>query len=186
MKKLIILDRDGVINQDSPEFIKSPAEWQPIPNSLEAIAKLNKAGFIVTVATNQSGIGRGLFTPQQLALIHEKMKTELNKVGGHLEGIYICPHQPETCECRKPKPGLLNQILQDFSVNPLQTPVCVLGDSLRDLEAAKAASCIPMLVLTGNGEKTRKDLPDAFKTIPVFNNLAEAVTTLINDEEITL
>lgn len=147
MKKyqLLILDRDGVINQDSPQYIKSPAEWHAIPGSLEAIADLNRAGIKVVVASNQSGVGRGYFTAETLALIHKKMVTELAKLGGHLDGIYYCPHHPATnCNCRKPKPGLLLNILHDFKIEPKDT--LVVGDSLRDIEAAQASGCDSVLV----------------------------------------
>lgn len=156
MKKLIILDRDGVINHDSEQFIKSPDEWKPIPGSLEAIARLNQWGWRVVVATNQSGIGRGLFGMDVLNAIHEKMVKSLAQVGGRLDAIFYCPHAADsTCECRKPKPGLFLQIAERFNVDLVGTP-CV-GDSLRDLQAGVAVGCKPYLVLTGKGRKTCED-----------------------------
>lgn len=153
--KLIILDRDGVINQDSPEFVKSPDEWVALPGALEAIAKLNQAGFRVVIATNQSGLGRGLFDAATLNAIHGKLKTQLAKVGGTVDGIFICPHTPEHgCDCRKPLPGLFHAIAQRFDADLKGVPA--VGDSLRDLQAAHAAGCAPLLVRTGNGPKTLK------------------------------
>lgn len=176
----IILDRDGVINVDSVNFIKSPDEWIPIPGSLEAIARLNQAGFTVLVATNQSGIGRGLFTREAVQAIHQKMINELALVGGKIGGFYICPHTPsDNCDCRKPKPGLFNQIANDYHLNFNQTPVYSIGDSLRDLQAAQAAHCIPVLVKTGNGEKTLASLPPELQHISVYSDLAHAATAII-------
>ena len=156
MKKLIILDRDGVINHDSDQFIKSPDEWKPIPGSLEAIARLNQWGWRVVVATNQSGIGRGLFGMDVLNAIHEKMVKSLAQVGGRLDAIFFCPHAADsTCDCRKPRPGLFRQIAERFNVDLNGLP-CV-GDSLRDLQAGLAVGCKPYLVLTGKGRKTSLD-----------------------------
>ena len=171
--KLVILDRDGVINFDSDQYIKSPAEWRPIPGSLEAIARLNQAGFKVAVATNQSGIGRGLFDMATLNAIHDKLHKSLAAVGGRVDAMFFCPHTNEDrCACRKPRPGLLEDIAQRFGV-PLQN-VPAVGDSLRDLQAAIAAGAQPMLVRSGKGEKTLADggLPSG--TL-VFADLAEAV-----------
>jgi D-glycero-D-manno-heptose 1,7-bisphosphate phosphatase len=151
--KLIILDRDGVINYDSADYIKSPAEWKPIPGSLEAIARLNQAGYHVVVATNQSGIGRGLFDVATLNAIHEKMHKALGLAGGRIDAVFFCPHTQDTdCDCRKPKPGLLEDIAHRF--NTELTGVPVIGDSLRDLQAAAAVGAQPVLVLTGKGERT--------------------------------
>ena len=151
--KLVILDRDGVINQDSPLFIKSPHEWLPIKGSLEAIALLNQLGYTVVVATNQSGIARKLFDENTLHAIHEKMHQAVKACGGCIDAIFYCPHGPnDSCDCRKPKPGLLQQIAKHYKLN-LEQVVCV-GDSYRDLEAALAAGATPVLVLTGNGRKT--------------------------------
>ena len=151
--KLIILDRDGVINHDSDAFIKSPDEWRPIAGSLEAIARLTKAGNRVVVATNQSGVGRGLFDLATLAAIHMKMHQAVTAAGGHLDAIFFCPHAADAhCHCRKPQPGMLEEILRRFSVEPQS--VTSVGDSLRDLQAAAAVGVRPVLVLTGKGQKT--------------------------------
>jgi D-glycero-D-manno-heptose 1,7-bisphosphate phosphatase len=153
MYKIIILDRDGVVNEDSPYYIRSAAEWHAIPGSLEAIAKLNLAGYKVALATNQSGLARGYFTKERLDHIHAKMEQDLAAVGGHFDGIFICPHAPEdNCACRKPKPGLLLQIATRFNVAPKE--MLAIGDSMRDLLAAHAAGCDSILVKTGNGLKT--------------------------------
>jgi D-glycero-D-manno-heptose 1,7-bisphosphate phosphatase len=166
---LIILDRDGVINRESPEYIKSPEEWLPLPGSLEAIAKLKYAGHQVVVATNQSGIARGLYSEEVLAQIHAKMLQNLDQLGVTLDGIFYCPHQPEDqCNCRKPKTGMLLAIGKQFQAD-LQEAWCV-GDSLRDLQAAVKVGAKPVLVLTGNGEKTREQL--AGLIVPTFKDLA--------------
>jgi D-glycero-D-manno-heptose 1,7-bisphosphate phosphatase len=151
--KLVILDRDGVINYDSAEFIKKPAEWKPIPGSLEAIARLNQDGYRVVVATNQSGIGRGLFDMAALNAIHEKMHKALGLAGGRIDAVFYCPHaQDANCSCRKPKPGLLEDIAHRFNTELADVP-CI-GDSLRDLQAAAAVGAQPILVLTGKGAHT--------------------------------
>ena len=168
--KLIILDRDGVINQDSEQFIKSPLEWHPIPGSLEAIARLNEWGWHVVLASNQSGVGRGLFDMDTLNSINEKMVRSLAQLGGRIDAIFFCPHAADsTCDCRKPKPGLLVQIAQRFNVN--LTGVPTVGDSLRDLQAGVAVGCVPYLVLTGKGARTQfeVDLPAGTQ---VFRDLA--------------
>lgn len=175
--KLVILDRDGVINQDSASFIKNPDEWRPIPGSLEAIALLNQAGYRVVVATNQSGIGRGLFDMATLNTIHDKMHRALSQVGGRLDGIFYCPHaQDDGCACRKPKPGLFEEISRRFGVE--LTGVPSIGDSLRDLKASTTVGAEPLLVLTGKGKATRKEggLPPGTS---VHANLAEAVQLLL-------
>jgi D-glycero-D-manno-heptose 1,7-bisphosphate phosphatase len=175
--KLIVLDRDGVINFDSEHFIKSPDEWRPIPGSLEAIARLNQAGYRVVVATNQSGVGRGLFGMTTLTEIHDKMFKSLHQVGGRIDAVFFCPHAADSnCDCRKPKPGMLQQIGVRFGVDLDQVPV--VGDGLRDLQAAAAIGARPILVLTGKGEKTHAagNLPDG---TTVFPDLAFAVTALL-------
>lgn len=175
--KLVILDRDGVINHDSAAYIKSPEEWKPIPGSLEAIALLNQAGYRVLVATNQSGVGRGLFDMATLNAIHDKMHRALGQVGGRIDGIFYCPHaQDAGCACRKPRPGLLDEIAKRFGVSLEGVPV--IGDSLRDLQAGAAVGAQPVLVLTGKGKKTRKDgdLPEG--TV-IHADLAEAVHSLL-------
>jgi D-glycero-D-manno-heptose 1,7-bisphosphate phosphatase len=175
--KLIVLDRDGVINFDSDQFIKSPDEWRPIPGSLEAIARLNQAGYRVVVATNQSGVGRGLFGMTTLTDIHDKMFKSLHQVGGRIDAVFYCPHAADSnCDCRKPKPGMLQQIGVRFGVDLDQVPV--VGDGLRDLQAAAAIGARPILVLTGKGEKTHAagNLPEG---TTVFPDLAFAVTSLL-------
>ena len=175
--KLVILDRDGVINHDSAAYIKTPEEWKPIPGSLEAIALLNQAGCHVVVATNQSGVGRGLFEMATLNAIHDKMHRALGLVGGRIDAIFFCPHaQDAGCACRKPKPGLLEDIARRFKTSLRDVPS--IGDSLRDLEASAAVGARPMLVLTGKGGKTRRDggLPPDTQ---IFANLAEAVKSLV-------
>jgi D-glycero-D-manno-heptose 1,7-bisphosphate phosphatase len=175
--KLIVLDRDGVINHDSAHFIKSPDEWRPIPGSLEAIARLNHAGYRVVVATNQSGIGRGLFDMATLNLIHEKMHKALALAGGRVDAVFFCPHTGDSdCECRKPKPGMLREIGQRFAIDLADVPV--IGDSLRDLQAAEAVGAKPMLVLTGKGEKTLREGSFPKNTV-IFPDLAFAASALL-------
>lgn len=175
--KLIILDRDGVINADSDQFIKSPDEWKSIPGSLEAIARLNQWGWRVVVASNQSGVGRGLFGMDTLNAINDKMVRSLAQVGGRLDAIFFCPHAADsTCDCRKPKSGLFQQIAERFNVDLTGVP-CV-GDSLRDLQAGVSMGCEPYLVLTGKGMKTREDpeLPPGTKIFPDLDAVAAALT----------
>lgn len=158
--KLVILDRDGVINHDSENYIKSPDEWQPIDGSLDAIARLTAAGYHVVVATNQSGIARGLFDLATLGAIHTKMHQAVAQAGGHIDAVFFCPHAADAqCDCRKPSPGMLNDILSRYHMPAAS--VVMIGDSRRDLQAAEAAGCQPWLVLTGNGARTRDegDLP---------------------------
>ena len=177
--KLVILDRDGVINFDSDAYIKSPDEWKPIPGSLDAIAQLTQAGYQVAVATNQSGVGRGLFEMATLNAIHDKMHRAVGLAGGRIDAVFYCPHAQEAhCSCRKPKPGLYEEICRRFHTSLKDIP-CI-GDSRRDLEAAAAAGGQPMLVLTGKGEMTRREgkLPPG---TPVFKNLAEAVKTFLKE-----
>jgi D-glycero-D-manno-heptose 1,7-bisphosphate phosphatase len=175
--KLVILDRDGVINYDSAQFIKTPAEWKPIPGSLEAIARLNQAGYRVVVATNQSGLGRSLFDMDTLNSIHEKMHKALFTVGGRIDAVFFCPHTADSdCECRKPKPGMLRRISQTLNINLKGVPA--IGDSLRDLQACAAVGCLPILVRTGKGERTRAEgnLPEG--TLE-FADLAAAVDHIL-------
>ena len=154
--KLVILDRDGTINHDSDDYIKSPAEWTPIPGSLEAIARLIQADYRVVVATNQSGIGRGLFDTQALFAIHDKLQRALGQVGGRIDAFFFCPHKAgDNCRCRKPQPGMLLEVARRFNV--AIEDVFMVGDSRKDLEAAAAAGARPVLVLTGNGAKTEKE-----------------------------
>lgn len=160
--KLIILDRDGTINQDSDDFIKSPEEWVPIPGALEAIARLNHAGWHTVIASNQSGLGRGLFDISALNAIHAKWHKQLAALGGRMDAIFFCPHTPEdACTCRKPLPGLFEQILDRMGVDA--NGVISVGDSLRDIEAAAAAGCEPHLVLTGKASSLRgQTLPTTY------------------------
>lgn len=159
-KKLIVLDRDGVINLDSDAYIKSPDEWVAIPGSLEAISRLNQAGYRVIVVSNQSGIGRRLFDMAALNAMHDKMHRALAAHGGRIDAVFFCPHTADDrCDCRKPEPGLFRRVLERFEVEPAQTPV--VGDSLRDLTPAAALGFQPHLVLTGKGRRTAAagDLP---------------------------
>jgi D-glycero-D-manno-heptose 1,7-bisphosphate phosphatase len=177
--KLIVLDRDGVINFDSPSFIKSPAEWKPIPGSLEAIARLHQAGWRVVVATNQSGVGRNLFDMDTLNAIHQKMHEAAHVAGGRIDAIFYCPHTADAkCNCRKPKPGMYQRIAGCFNLDLAGVPA--VGDSLRDLQAAAAVGATPILVLTGKGEKTRADggLPES--TV-VFPDLASVASHLLEN-----
>lgn len=177
-RRFIVLDRDGVINEDSDEYIKSPAEWIPIPGSLDAIAALGRAGFRIAVATNQSGVGRGLYTVEILEAIHEKMINSIKATGGTIDGIFFCPHLPDAgCDCRKPKPGLLLQAAKLFDCGPAD--IQVIGDSMRDIEAAKSIGAEPILVRSGYGRETEKSLSDS-TAVPVFNNLADAARALIS------
>jgi|SRR3990167_12371 len=174
----IILDRDGVINFDSDLYIKTPDEWRPIPGSLEAVAELNRAGFHVVVATNQSGIARGLYDIHTLDEIHEKMMRELAALGGYIEEIFFCPHHPdEGCLCRKPKPGMLYQIQEKYRINLNDT--FFIGDSWVDVEAAQKVGCKPLLVETGKGQRVLTGYP-ALKHVPRFADLAEAVQYVIS------
>ena len=158
--KLVILDRDGVINQDSAAFVKHPDEWVALPGSLDAIARLSQANWRVVIASNQSGIARGLFDMQGLNAIHAKLRREVIQAGGMIDAIFVCPHGPDdACDCRKPKPGMFRDIARRYDID--LTGVPAVGDSLRDLQAAADAGCHPWLVMTGNGRKTwdTGDLP---------------------------
>lgn len=175
--KLIILDRDGVINHDSANYIKSPDEWRPIAGSLNAISQLNQAGYHVIVATNQSGIGRGLFDMAALNAIHDKMHKALAQAGARVDAIFFCPHAADDhCACRKPKTGMLEDIARRLKTSLKGVPL--VGDSLRDLQAAAAVQALPLLVLTGNGKKAQRDgaLPPDTR---VYADLAAAVDALV-------
>jgi D-glycero-D-manno-heptose 1,7-bisphosphate phosphatase len=165
--KLVILDRDGTINHDSDAYIKSPQEWKPIAGSLEAIARLNQAGYRVVVATNQSGIARGLFDTTTLFAIHDKLQRAAAKFGGRIDAFFFCPHaQADACRCRKPQPGMLLEVARRFNVS--LDEVAMVGDSRKDLEAAVAAGARPVLVLTGKGAQTRAqgNLPPGTTVFP--------------------
>jgi D-glycero-D-manno-heptose 1,7-bisphosphate phosphatase len=178
--KLVILDRDGVINFDSDQYIKSAEEWRPIPGSLEAIARLNQAGYRVVVATNQSGVGRGLFEMDTLNAIHDKLHKALALVGGRIDAIFFCPHtNADACDCRKPKPGMFRQIAARFNAD--LTGVPAIGDSLRDLQAAVTVGARPILVKTGKGVKTAAN-PDLPPSTPVFADLAAAVRHILGPD----
>lgn len=174
--KLVVLDRDGVINTDSEHYIKSPEEWKPIPGSLEAIARFTQAGFRVVVATNQSGIGRGLFDMATLNAMHDKMHKAVNQLGGRIDAVFFCAHaQDAGCACRKPQPGMLLEIAQRFNIALAGVPA--IGDSLRDLQAASAAGARPFLVLTGKGAQTLESggLPEGTE---IHQDLAAAALAL--------
>lgn len=175
--RYVLLDRDGVINEDSDDFIATPAQWQPLPGSMEAIALLNQHGFQVAVVTNQSGVARGLFDENTLAGIHAKMQAYAREQGGEIAAIYYCPHGPDsTCSCRKPKPGLIVQCAKDAQINLQDT--YVVGDSLRDLQAAQAAGAMPILVKTGKGLKTLAENPNLNE--PTFENLYAAAEFILS------
>ena len=175
--KLAILDRDGVINFDSDNYIKSPAEWRPIPGSIEAIARLNQHGFRIAVASNQSGIGRGLFDMATLNAINDKMMEMVFRQGGRIDAVFFCPHTPtEDCNCRKPRTGMFEEIANRFHAELKGVP-CI-GDSLKDMQAADAVGAQPILVMTGKGAKTREEGGLPRKTI-FFDDLAEASRHLI-------
>jgi D-glycero-D-manno-heptose 1,7-bisphosphate phosphatase len=172
---VVVLDRDGVINHDSADFIRTPADWRPIAGSVEAIARFTRAGWLVFVATNQSGIGRGLITQANLAAIHARMTDAVEAAGGELAGIYWCPHRPdEGCSCRKPEPGLFRQIEAALGRSLAGCPA--IGDSARDLLAARAAGARPILVRTGNGRATEAGLTEA---VEVYADLAAAAEHLL-------
>ncbi|HSI44133.1 MAG TPA: D-glycero-beta-D-manno-heptose 1,7-bisphosphate 7-phosphatase [Methylotenera sp.] len=181
--KLVILDRDGVLNQDSANFIKNPNEWIPIPGSLEAVALLNQSGFRIAVATNQSGISRGLFDMATLNSIHDKMHKGLAQVGARMDAVFYCPHAADdNCDCRKPKTGMIKDIGRRFSVELNEVPA--VGDSLRDLQAFADAGCQPILVRTGKGEETLLAAEkSADKALPpntwVCEDLGEAAQRII-------
>ncbi|RYY73767.1 MAG: D-glycero-beta-D-manno-heptose 1,7-bisphosphate 7-phosphatase [Gammaproteobacteria bacterium] len=186
--KLIILDRDGVINHDSPEYIKSAEEWIPIDGSIDAIARLFRAGFTVVVATNQSGLARGKYDLDDLEAMHEKLTRLVEEQGAELGAIFYCPHHPDDkCKCRKPMPGMVDAIEAEFNISA--EGFYFVGDSLRDLQAAKTKGCKPILVKTGNGKKTLLQLAEASlqtdsplilaDDIHVFDNLAAATDFII-------
>jgi len=175
--KLVILDRDGVINFDSDDYIKTPDEWRPIPGSLEAISRLTHAGCMIAVASNQSGVGRGLMKMSDVEAINDKMHDAVENAGGRIDGVFVCPHTPEDgCDCRKPEPGLLREIAEQFGM-PLHS-VPFIGDKLTDIEAALNSGAFPILVRTGYGEHSATHLPSTLN-LPVFRDLAEAVDALL-------
>lgn len=180
MMRLIVLDRDGVINHDDPDHIRTPKAWRPLDGSLEAIARFTHAGWRVVVASNQSGIGRGLLDYGDLFAIHDKMLRMTAELGGRIDGVFFCPHAPDTgCECRKPAPGLLREIGGRLGVDLASVPV--VGDSWRDIEAARAAGAIPILVRTGNGETAEKEHRNELADIAVYDDLAAAAAALLDE-----
>ncbi len=175
--KLVILDRDGVINKDSDNFIKSVDEFIPYANSLKAIARLNHAGYTVAIATNQSGIGRGYYDEAALTAMHEKLQALLAPLNGHIDFITYCPHHPDAnCDCRKPKPGLLNQIAHHFQTD--LSEAILVGDSRRDLDAARVAGAQPILVKTGKGQGTLAR-GEGLENVPVYDHLLAFVEDLL-------
>jgi len=170
---MVILDRDGVINHVADDDVTTVDGWDPIPGSIEAISRLKKAGYLVTIATNHSGIARGLYSEKELLEMHEKMQKLLASRGASVDGIFYCPHGPEAnCICRKPKPGLLFQIAKKFDIDLSQTPL--VGDNISDIKAAKMANAKPVLVRTGKGEYVMQHFPEALD-VPVYDDLAHFV-----------
>ena len=171
--KMVILDRDGVINHLLDNDVASVADWAPIAGSIEAISRLKKAGYLVAVASNQSGIARGLYSESDLQQIHEKLQQQLAMRGAGVDGFYYCPHGPEAnCICRKPKPGLLFQIAKQFDINLSET--ALVGDNISDIQAARMANAKPVLVRTGKGEYVMQHFPEALD-VPVYDDLAHFV-----------
>ncbi len=179
--KLIILDRDGVINQDSDDYIKSPDEWIPIPGSLDAIARLNHAGYSVAIASNQSGIARGYFSLETLAAMSVKMNDMLSPLGGRIDALFFCPHGPKDgCDCRKPRPGMLTDIGNRFQTS--LGKVLFIGDNINDVHAAQAAGAKPVIVRTGKGEQTAATIAENnINNIPVYDDLADVVNSILED-----
>ncbi len=184
---LLVLDRDGVINEDSEDYIRSLADWQPIPGSLEAIATLSKAGYTIAVATNQSGLARGYLDLDELEAIHARLCQQVEQEGGFIAGIFYCPHLPQDgCACRKPGIGLLAAMAEELALSPRGAPF--IGDSLRDLQAALAYGCQPVLVLTGKGAATLRELQSGratlagWESIPVYADLATAARAIVQQQ----
>lgn len=183
--KLVVLDRDGVINKDSPSYIKTPDEWIPIKGSLEAIARLSQAGYEIVIITNQSGVGRGLFSADTLAQIHVRMIDYIQQHGGQIQSVLFCPHHPDDgCNCRKPLAGLYQQLADRLNIN--FSGIYSVGDSIRDLVAAKTVGAQPVLVKTGNGKKSLKKIADDshidLDGTLVFDNLATFTDALLKQE----
>lgn len=178
--KLLVLDRDGVINEDSPEYIKAPEEWFPIPGSIEAIAELSRAGWSIVVATNQSAVGRGMISVDTLNRINAKMHRVVAAAGAHIDAVFFCPHNPdEECNCRKPKPGMLEEISRRYHLNAMD--LIMVGDSLRDLQSVAALDGLPILVRTGKGRKTEAAGGLPANTL-VFDDLQAVASYLLAHE----
>ena len=173
MTKMVILDRDGVISHLQGEDQTTVEGWEPIAGSLEAINRLKKAGYLVTIASNHSGIAQGFYSESDLERMHEKMQAALSIRGAAIDGIFYCPHGPQdNCICRKPKPGLLFKIAGEFDIDLSATPL--VGDDIADIQAARMANAKPVLVRTGNGEYTMQHFPEALD-VPVYDDLAHFV-----------
>lgn len=178
--RLIILDRDGVINHDDPQHIRTPKAWRPIDGSLEAIARFTHAGWRVVVASNQSGIGRGLLDYGALFAIHDKMLRMAAELGGRIDGVFFCPHAPDAgCACRKPAPGLLREIGERLGADLASVPA--VGDSWRDIQAAHAAGAVPILVRTGNGRATEEEHGEELEGVAVHDDLGTAAAALLGE-----
>jgi D-glycero-D-manno-heptose 1,7-bisphosphate phosphatase len=173
LARMVILDRDGVINHLQEEDVTTVDAWDPISGSMEAINRLKKAGYLVTIASNHTGISRGYYSEEDLLQMHQKMERMLSARGASVDGIFYCPHGPEAnCICRKPKPGMLFQIAREFDIDLSQTPL--VGDDISDVQAARIANAKPVLVRTGNGEYTMQNSPEALD-VPVYDDLAHFV-----------
>jgi D-glycero-D-manno-heptose 1,7-bisphosphate phosphatase len=182
MVKLLVLDRDGVINEERPDFVKSADEWVPYPSSIAAIGKLTYAGYRIVIASNQSGLGRGKFGIDALNTMHSKMNRLVAQAGGYIDAVFFCPHTPDIqCECRKPKPGMLIDIAERYHLEPKH--IQMVGDSLRDLQAVATIGGQPILVLTGNGEKTRQN-PELPENTLIFDDLAAVADYLIAQDQV--
>ncbi len=176
--KLVLLDRDGVINEESDDYIKSEAEWVPIKGSLEAISRLCQAGYHIVVITNQSGIARGLLTIEDLHAIHQRMQKEVSANGGRIDAIFICPHKPDdNCDCRKPRPGMLHSVMDRLETELAGVPL--VGDSLRDVQSAMVVGASPVLVRTGHGSRTIEQNPH-LENVAVFDDLSSFVDDLLD------
>ncbi len=174
---MIFLDRDGVINQDSDDYIRSLEDWKPIPGSLDAIARLYQAGYVVVVVSNQSGLARGYFDRVVVDDIHATLCSQVAELGGDIAGIYICPHHPEEgCACRKPEPGLVREAERSLGVSARGAPM--VGDKLSDIEAARRAGCRPILVRTGKGSRYASDAPELVG-VEIYRDLGQAVDRIL-------
>lgn len=180
--KLIVLDRDGVINHDSDEYIKSVDEWEPIPGSLQAMGRLCQAGYTLVVMTNQSGIARGMFDLETLHAMHRKMDNLLEQYGGQVAAVFFCPHGPdENCDCRKPKIGMYLDVASRFQCDFIDVPS--IGDSLRDIQAARLVGASPILVRTGKGERTIASGSVDLQGVPVYKDLAEVADVILGESD---